>query len=165
MARASLVLLSLLLAACSASGTSRKASPEDKPAEPRDLRIERISSGAPGQGPQIPRVVVAPSASALSKELGAEIPDSGEGVYLISYWGVKPTGGYSLALESVRLEGDRLTIRLTLKEPAPDAIVTQALTYPYAAAVVRDTSLRGKEFSFVDQDGRKLDWPVRRVSG
>ena len=162
MARASLVLLSLLLAACSAA--SNKDSTK-KPAEPRDLRVERIFSGAPGQGPQSPRVVAAPSASALSKELGAEIPDSGEGVYLISYWGVKPTGGYSLALESARLEGDRLTIRLTLKEPAPDAIVTQALTYPYAAAVVRDTSLRGKEFSFVDQDGRKLDWPVRRVSG
>lgn len=160
MARASLVLLSLLLAACSAA--SNKDSTK-KPAEPRDLRVERIFSGAPGQGPQSPRVVAAPSA--LSKELGAEIPDSGEGVYLISYWGVKPTGGYSLALESARLEGDRLTIRLTLKEPAPDAIVTQALTYPYAAAVVRDTSLRGKEFSFVDQDGRKLDWPVRRVSG
>ena len=162
MARASLVLLSLLLAACSAA--SNKDSTK-KPAEPRDLRVERIFSGAPGQGPQSPRVVAAPSASALSKELGAEIPDSGEGIYMITYWGEKPTGGYSLALESVRLEGDRLTIRLTLKEPAPDAIVTQALTYPYAAAVVRDTSLRGKEFSFVDQDGRKLDWPVRRVSG
>jgi hypothetical protein len=44
-------------------------------------------------------------------------------------------------------------------------MVTQALTYPYAAAVVRGASLQGKEFSFVDQDGRKLDWPVRRISG
>ena|SRR5215207_2127569 len=165
MARASLVLLSLLLAACSASGNSRKASPEDKPAEPRDLRIERISSGAPGQGPQIPRVVVAPSASALSKELGAEIPDSGEGIYLIFYWGEKPTGGYSLAVESARLEEDLLTIQLTLEEPPPDAMVTQALTYPYAAGVVRDVSLEGKEFSFEDQDGRRLDWPVRRTAG
>jgi hypothetical protein len=31
--------------------------------------------------------------------------------------------------------------------------------------VVRDVDLEGKEFSFVDRDGRKLDWPVRRVSG
>jgi hypothetical protein len=163
MARASLVLLSLLLAACSASGN--KDSPKEKPAEPRDLRIERISSGAPGQGPQSPRVVAAPSASALSKELGAEIPDSGHGIYLISYWGEKPTGGYSLAVESARLEGERLIIRLTLEEPPKDAMVTQALIYPYAAAVVRDVSLQGNEFSFVDQDGRKLDWPFRRISG
>ena len=130
--------------------------------EPRNLKVEGIFSGAPGQGPQSPRVVVAPSASALSKELGVEIPDSGEGIYLISYWGEKPTGGYSLAVESARLEGDRLTVRLKLKEPPPDAMVTQALTYPYAAAVVRDADLQGKEFSFVEGDGRKLDWPVRR---
>lgn len=163
MARASLVLLSLLLAACSATGN--KDSPEEKPAKPRDLRIERISSGAPGQGPEVPQVILAPSASALSKELGTEIPDSGEGIYLISYWGEKTTGGYSLAIESARLEGDLVTVRLKPEEPPPDAMVTQALTYPYAAGVLREASLRGKEFSFVDQDGRKLDWPVRRVSG
>ena len=163
MARASLVLLSLLLAACSASGN--KDSPEEKPAEPRDLRVERIFSGAPGQGPQSPQAVVAPSASALSKELGADIPDSGRGIYLISYWGEKPTGGYSLSVESARLEGNVVTVRLKLEEPPKDAMVTQALTYPYAAALVRDVDLQGKEFSFADRDGRKLDWPVRRASG
>jgi hypothetical protein len=163
MARASLVLLSLLLAACSAAGD--KDSSGEKPAEPRDLRVERIFSGAPGRGPQSPKVVLAPSASALSKELGAEVPDSGEGVYLISYWGEKPTGGYSLTVESARLEGEVVKVRLKLEEPSKDAMVTQALTYPYAAVVVRDVDLEGKEFSFVDRDGRKLDWPVRRVSG
>lgn len=162
MARASLVLLSLLLAACSAVGNSGGSS--EKPAKPRDLRVEGISSGAPGGGPKGPRVVVAASASALSKEIGAEIPNSGDGIYLISYWGEKPTGGYSLAIESARLEGNVVTVRLKLKDPPPDAMVTQALTYPYAAALVRDVSLRGNEFSFVDGDGRKLDWPVRRVS-
>ena len=131
--------------------------------EPRDLKVEGVFSGAPGQGPQSPRVVVAPSASALSKELGVEIPDSGEGIYLISYWGEKPTGGYSLTIESARLEGDVVTVRLKLEEPPKDAMVTQALTYPYAAAVVRDVSLQGKGFSFVEGTGRKLDWPVRRV--
>jgi hypothetical protein len=84
---------------------------------------------------------------------------------MIAYWGEKPTGGYSLAVESARVEGDKVTVRLRLKEPPPDAMVTQALTYPYAAAVVRDVDLQGKEFSFVEKDGRKLDWPVRRVSG
>jgi hypothetical protein len=163
MARASLILLSLLLAACSAAGN--KDSPEEKPVEPRDLKVEGIFSGAPGQGPQSPRVVVAPSASALSKELGVKIPDSGEGIYLISYWGEKPTGGHSLTIESARLEGDVVTVRLTLEEPPKDAMVTQALTYPYAAAVVRDVDLEGIEFSFVEENGRKLDWPVQRVSG
>jgi hypothetical protein len=68
-------------------------------------------------------------------------------------------------VESARLEGDRVTVRLALREPPRDAIVTQALTYPYAVAVVRGPDLQGKDFSFVDQDGRELGWAVRRVGG
>jgi hypothetical protein len=107
-------------------------------------------------------VILAPSASALSEELGAEVPDSGGGTYLISYWGQKPTGGYSLTVESARLRGNRVTVRLALREPPPDAILTQSLTYPYVVAVVRDVDPQ-RGFSFVDQDGRELSWPVRRV--
>ncbi len=133
--------------------------------EARELRVGRISSAAPGQGPERPRVVVAPSAEALSREIGAEVPDSGEGTYLAAYWGQKPTGGYSLAVRSARLEGENVTVGLALKEPPPDAIVTQALTYPYAVAVVRGLDPQGKRFSFVAGDGEELDWPVRRAGG
>ncbi len=155
MVRAGTVALLLLLAAgCSAGNGS--------PSEaPRDLRVERISSGAPGQGPEQPRVVVAPSAATLSEAIGANMPDSGNGTYLAAYWGRKPTGGYSLAVESARLEGDRVTVRLALEEPPRDAVVTQALTYPYAVAVVRSLDPGGKDFSFTDQSGRELGWPIR----
>ena len=54
-----------------------------------------------------------------------------------------------------------MTVRLALKEPPPDVVVTQALTYPYAVAALRDLDPRDKKFSFVDQNGRELDWPVR----
>jgi PrcB C-terminal len=153
-----LALLLLLAAGCSPVN--------DSPSEaPRDLRVERISSGAPGQGPEQPRAILAPSAAALSEASGANVPDSGNGTYLAVYWGRKPTGGYSLAVESARLEADRVTVRLALKEPPRDAIVTQALTYPYAVAVVRDLDPRGRAFSFTDQSGRGLGWPVRLVGG
>jgi hypothetical protein len=76
---------------------------------------------------------------------------------------MKPTGGYSLAVESARLEGDRVTVRLALQEPPPDAILTQALTYPYAMAVIRDLDLLEKDSSFVDQEGQELGWPIRRA--
>jgi len=108
-------------------------------------------------------VVLAPSAAALSQEIGAAVPDSGGGTYLAAYWGEKPTGGYSLAVRSARLEGERVSVQLSLKEPPPDAMVTQALTYPYAVALVRGLDLLEKGFSFVDRAGRELDWPVRRV--
>jgi hypothetical protein len=154
MLRAGLVMLLLLLAGCSAGDGSE---------EPRDLRVERISSDAPGQGPRQPRAVVATSAAALSGEVGANFPDSGSGTYLAAYWGEKPTGGYSMSVRSARIEGSRVTVRLALREPPRDAILTQALTYPYAVAVIRELDPGGKGFSFLDENGRELGWPVRRV--
>ena len=154
MLRAGLVMLLLLLAGCSAGDGSE---------EPRDLRVERISSDAPGQGPRQPQAVVATSAAALSGEVGANVPNSGSGTYLAAYWGEKPTGGYSMSVRSARLEGSRVTVRLALREPPRDAILTQALTYPYAVAVIRELDPGGKHFSFVDENGRELGWPVSRV--
>ena len=154
------VLLLLLGCGCSAGNGS-----EPSAEATRDLRVERISSGAPGQGPDQPRVVIASSATALSGATGADVPDSGEGTYLAAYWGERPTGGYSLAVGSARLEGERVTVRLLLEEPPRGAIVTQALTYPYAVAVVRDLDPGGMNFSFTDQNGRELGWPVRLANG
>jgi PrcB C-terminal len=159
MVRAGTVVLLLLLAAGCSTGNH---SPSEAP---RDLRVERISSGAPGQGPEHPRVIVAPSAAALSEAVGANIPDSGRGTYLVAYWGQKPTGGYSLAVDSARLEGEQVTLRLELRKPPREAIVTQALTHPYAVAVVRDLDPRDKQLSLTDQNGRGLGWPVRLVGG
>ena len=152
----------LLVLACGCSPDNGSDNPSGAP---RDLRVERLSSGAPGQGPDQPRVIAASSATALSGATGARVPDSGDGTYLAVYWGEKPTGGYSLAVESARLEGGRVTVRLVLKEPPRGAIVTQALTYPYAVAVVRDLDPRGLDLSFTDQNGRGLGWPVRRANG
>ena len=165
MIRAGTVVL-LLLLACGCSADSGSEPPAENTSEaPRDLRVERISSGAPGQGPEEPRVIVAPSAAALSEAIGADVSGSGEGTYLAAYWGEKPTGGYSLEVGSARLEGDRVTVRLTLEEPPRDAVVTQALTYPYAVAVVRGLDPGGMDFSLTDQSGRALGWPVRLAGG
>ena len=166
-----IVLLLVLAMGCTAGDGS--GSPANDPNETteapetsRELRVVQITSKAPGQGPRSPRVILAPSAAALSREPGASAPsDSGKATCLAAHWGEKPTGGYSLAVRSARLEGDRVTLRFALKEPPPDAIVTQALTYPYAVAVVRGLDPGGKDFLFVDQGGRRLDWPVRRAGG
>ena len=170
MARVGLMVFLVLLAGCSA-GTGSESSadgPSESPEsseEPRDLNVERVSSGAPGQGPRQPRVILAPSARDLFGATRTSVPDSGSGVYLAAYWGEKPTGGYSMAVESAHLKRNTVTVRLALREPPRDAILTQALTYPYAVAVVRDLDARGKDFSFVDEEGRELDWPVRLVGG
>jgi hypothetical protein len=166
MVRVGPILLLILLSACSAGGDPgpSEGGPPETP-EPRDLRVERVASGAPGEGPRNPRVVLAPSAEALPEDLGAQIQGSGDGTYIVAYGGQKPTGGYSVGVAGAEVEGDRVTVRVSLEDPPPDAIVTQSLTYPYEISVLRGLSPEGKGFSFVDGDGRELGWPVRRVGG
>ena|SRR3712207_6436359 len=163
MVRTGPILLLVLLSACSTVGDPGPSG--GKTPETRDLRVERVADGAPGEGPERPRVVVAPSAEALSGELGAEIRGSGGGTYLVVHGGQRPTGGYSVAVAGARVEGDRVTVRLSLEDPPEDAIVTQSLTYPYEISVLRDLRPEGKTFSFVDGKGEELEWPVRRVEG
>jgi len=165
MARVGPILLLLLLSACSAGETDQPGGGSSEAPQARDLRVEKVAAGAPGEGPADPRVVVAPSAEALSKELGAEIRGSGGGTYLVVHRGKRPTGGYSVAVAGARIEGDRITVRLSLKDPPPDAMVTQSLTYPYEISVLRGVGPGGKSFSFVDGGGERLGWPVRRVEG
>lgn len=175
----SVVFLLLLSAGCAMGGAGSPA--EDSNAEPStaespettesstkqdELSLEQIAANAPGQGAKLPKVVVAPSAAALSKALGpqAKLPDSGEGVYLAAFWGEKPTGGFSMAARTARREAGEVTVELALKRPPKDAFVTQALTYPYVVAVVRGVTADA-EFVFVDGGGRELGWPVERVGG
>lgn len=163
MVRVGLMLLLLLVAGCSAGDGSEPSAeePSETTEAPRDLRVARISSGEPGQGPRRPRVILAPSARELSGATRMNVPNSGDGTYLAAYWGEKPTGGYSMSVQSARLEGNVVTVRLSLKEPPRGAILTQALTYPYAVAVIRGLDPGGKNFSFVDEEGRELGWPAR----
>ena len=166
MVRVGPIVLLILLSACSTGGDPGPSGggPPETP-EPRDLRVERVASGAPGEGPRDPRVVLAPSAEALSRELGAQIRGSGEGTYLVVYAGRRPTGGYSVGVAGARVEGDRVTVRVSLEDPPPDAMVTQSLTYPYEISVLRGLAPDGKNFSLVDGEGRELGWPARRVGG
>ena len=129
------------------------------------MRVERVAAGSPGEGPDRPRVVVAPSAEALSGELGVEVPGSGGGTYLVVHRGERPTGGYSVAVAGAKVQGDRVSVRLSLEDPAPDAMVTQSLTHPYEISVLRDLAPEDKTFTFVNGKGERLDWPVRRVEG
>lgn len=165
MVRAATALLLLVAIVVGCAGTGASDPPPRTSEEPRALRVEEISSGAPARGPERPRVILAPSADALSREIGARVPDAGEGTYLAAYWGEKPTGGYSLAVRSARLRAERATVELALEEPPPEAMVTQALTYPYAVAVVRDLDPKGKRFSLVTGESHELDWPIRRANG
>ncbi|CAN5881627.1 hypothetical protein BH23ACT11_BH23ACT11_29490 [soil metagenome] len=126
-----------------------------------EVTIEQISSG--DDGAKKPQIVVAASAKALSTATNTLVPDSGEGTYLAAFWGEKPTGGYTVEVSSAWEEDGQIVVQLALKKPPPDAMVSQALTYPYAAAVTRSEVSQDQDFSFITQGDRELNWPVRRV--
>lgn len=55
-------------------------------------------------------------------------------VFLLA--GQRNTGGWSVEPKSVRMDGSTAVIQAEIRGPAPDAIVTQALTYPYAVVAL-----------------------------
>ncbi len=67
--------------------------------------------------------------------------------------GPRPTGGYSIDLLDVILEGDVLKVLADLREPGPGGIVTQAFTAPHVVLVIPS-----REFSIVEwiNQGRLL---------
>lgn len=86
----------------------------------------------PAEAPQVVRELVNRSHElelAQSITVGAQ-------TYLVVTRGVKPTGGYGVKIESVVDTGEEIEARVRYVDPAPDAIVTQALTYPIVLAVM-----------------------------
>lgn len=118
------------------------------------MRVERLAEGQ--QGPAERGVTVADSAQKLEEKTGVRVRDSGEGLYICAHAGERPTGGYRVSLSG----GEGNAVRVALREPGEGEIVTQALTSPYAVAVVRGVS--AEDPRFVDSGGESLDWPVNR---
>jgi len=56
--------------------------------------------------------------------------------------GEQPTGGYAVEISGVQQVGDELAVSGTATTPAADAVVTQALTYPYDAVVIPNTDAK-----------------------
>lgn len=126
-----------------------------------DVTLEQLVSGA--MGPERRQILVASSAQDLATATGLEVPNAREGTYVAVSWGEKSTGGYTVDFGSASVEGTRVTVNVELKDPPPDAMVAQVITYPYAAAVLEGVDPGEKEFVFVTKNGRELGWPIRSV--
>jgi len=76
---------------------------------------------------------------------GADAPpavDFAENVVVFLFAGQRNTGGWSVDPKSVTIEGDTAVIDAAVTGPPPDAMVTQALTYPYAVVAVRSRDVK-----------------------
>ncbi|TVR66721.1 MAG: protease complex subunit PrcB family protein [Spirochaetaceae bacterium] len=68
----------------------------------------------------------------------AQLIDFPREAALIFFAGTRTTGGYSLDLGEVSRGDGRIVIRITEIPPAPDAMVTQALSYPHVVIAIED---------------------------
>ncbi len=61
--------------------------------------------------------------------------------YLLITEGAKPTGGYAIEVTDVTQEKESLIIHVQSKEPGPEDLVTQAITYPFDLIILEDKDL------------------------
>lgn len=80
-------------------------------------------------------------------------------IYLIAYMGRKNTGGYAIDIENVERYkvNSNYIVEATVVETVPDknAIVTQAITYPYTVVKFDNFDKLGRVY-FVDENGKIL---------
>ena len=59
-----------------------------------------------------------------------EIEEKSESVIYTIAMGEKPSGGYSIGIQKIKIKGNRVSIYISEKVPGKDEDVTDALTYP-----------------------------------
>ncbi|WP_255573447.1 protease complex subunit PrcB family protein [Anoxybacillus sp. ST4] len=60
-------------------------------------------------------------------------------MYIVTHLGERRTGGYDVVITNVTYEKGKIVVYYEERKPAPDAIVTQALTYPKIAIKIETT--------------------------
>jgi hypothetical protein len=133
-----LVLLagSLLLAAC----TSQSAPAGPPPAELR--RWAGFQGGGASPATRVLRTI--DEWTAFWRQVETPAPqalDPAKEMAVVVSMGEKRTGGYSVEIASVETSGGNLVVTYRESSPDPAMMVTQALTYPWAAAVVARSTL------------------------
>lgn len=72
--------------------------------------------------------------------------------YILVTYGEKPTGGYTVEITEIAKKGAELVVTVQFSEPGEGEMVTQALTYPYDLAVVKETDLAVEFRATGDED-------------
>jgi hypothetical protein len=132
----------LLAAATSGLAGCRSASPAGEGAAVAEHAvpiIREISGSDPAFDEQQFRIIrTQAELEALESEELSDAKvfwDRGQAV-LLATLGEQSTGGYAISIRSAQLIDGELYVQGTVRIPGEDEIVTQAVTYPYAAALI-----------------------------
>jgi hypothetical protein len=132
----------LLLTACTSAGSVGGTAPDAAP------QFRMIANAGYASATGATAVVAADEAayrSAWTSMVGVgEAPaiDFATETAVFLFGGQRPTGGYSVAVRGVRVEGDTLVVDGSVSSPAPDTMGTQAITSPYAVIAVKNRDIR-----------------------
>lgn len=67
-------------------------------------------------------------------------------------WGEKPTGGYRIQILDIVFDDHEIVVYYKATAPGPDAIVTQALTYPKDSSLIDKTKLQGRTIKLIHKE-------------
>lgn len=67
-------------------------------------------------------------------------------------WGEKPTGGYRIQILDIVFGEQEIVVYYKATAPGPDAIVTQALTYPKDSSLIDKTKLQGRTIKLIHKE-------------
>jgi len=146
-----LIILAVALLLTAGCAANRSATAEGAPLARQVTESDHCGLTAPGlvyisEASDLGRLARLPAANLALSKLRA-IDFEQEHLVLVGL-GQKPTGGYGLTLTSAEIVDDQLQVAVKVRQPAPDSLVTQALTTPCAVIAVSPN-----------------DWEQLRVSG
>ena len=123
-----LALVALLVAACGGAGAPRPLASPSQTAPVSERAVVFADAGATARGD---RSFDGPAIEAIR---------TGSGLRITAYQGEQRTGGYAIRIERITKAGSELRVVARFTAPAPDAMVTMALTSPAHTVTVDETA-------------------------
>lgn len=126
-----LIITASITAGCNSAGTTQvKGATGTEPVE-----LLRQTAGSDAGFAKIGGYLLN-SADGSTADLSALSPNYDTESVIVVSLGEVPTGGFGVNITGVQKQGDKIFVQFTTTQPAADAVVTQALSHPYAAVAV-----------------------------
>lgn len=122
--------------------------------EGKDIELRVVAAGAYAREGEDRGSHVAMDEAAYQRIWAAKVGDEAAPVVdfekqavVFLFAGTRRTGGYSIKVHGARIEGEALVVDAEVVGPKRGAIVTQALTAPYAVLAVSARDFRDTEWN------------------
>ncbi len=146
-----LLVIALLTAACGSGGSSSTPTTPTSPSGSAasmgpssgvlDVSLSRLTAVRAIQRTEATILIGFDAAAVAAMVVAPPSLDFATQALLCLHAGERPTGGWSLAIQSISLEGPAMRVLASEVEPPPGVGVTEGFTYPADCAVIDRTVL------------------------